>query len=214
MLHVVHLILRTSLLIIDAHRMNPESVRVRTYDEGAQLLKRCSLKDEAAFSRLYDLYSGLLYSVACRMLGASQEAEDAVQDSFLHAWERSGGFDPARGSARAWFVMLVRSRCLDRFRRRATRVRYETAAGEAAARRVDCAMRDGEWEEAGLRREVTDALDELPVLQRQVIEAALFENLSQQEIADKFLEPLGTVKTRMRHAARKLADRLGPVWNI
>lgn len=193
--------------------MKPESEPARVDDEGARLLQKCGLKDEAAFSRLYDLYAGLLYGVACRMLGVSQEAEDAVQETFLRVWERPDDFDPARGSARAWLVLLLRSRCLDRLRRRSTRARHEAAAEMETARRDDGVLRDGEWEEALLRRQVLEALAELPLVQRQVIEEALFENLSQREIAEKLLEPLGTVKTRMRLAARKLADRLGSVWN-
>lgn len=194
--------------------MNPERERLRTIvDEGAELLKRCAQNDEAAFSRLYDLYGGLAYSMACRMLGACDEAEDAVQDAFLQAWNHSRDFDPARGSSRSWLVLMVRSRCLDRLRRRATRNHYEIAAAYEGGRKVDDILSDASWDEARLRVAVAEALNELPVAQRQVLVESFFEGLSQSDIADKLGVPLGTVKTRMRLAASKLKDRLKPIWN-
>lgn len=193
--------------------MNPERERPRIQDEGAQLLKLCALRDEEAFSRLYDLYAGLLYGLACRMLGASQDAEDAVQDAFLQAWNQSRAFDSGKGSARAWLALLLRSRCLDRLRRRTTRNGYETAAAAESPTQEDGVMSALEWEQARLRGAVKEALDELPPLQRQVVEEAFYEGLSHGEIAAKTGEPLGTVKTRMRLAARKLTDRLKPFWD-
>lgn len=201
--------------------MNPDSRPARIPDgtdpaakEAAELLRRCADRDEEAFSRLYDLYGGLLYSVACKMLGPSQEAEDAVQDAFLQAWGSAANFDPAKGSARSWLVLLTRSRCLDRLRRRGTRARNEAAAAaEEPLAREDAALSAPEWEQARLGAAVRAAVDELPAEQRRAVEAAFFGGLSHSRIAAETGEPLGTVKTRLRLGARKLSDKLRPLWN-
>lgn len=203
----------SATLIRYSASMNPECDHARI-DEGAQLLRQSALGDQAAFSRLYDLYSGLLYSIACRMLGVSQDAEDAVQDAFVQAWKQARNFDADRGSARAWMVLLTRSRCLDRLRRRMVRNHHESAyvAEESLLIDIDRTLTNEEWEATNLRALVTKAMWELPANQRQVIEKAFFEALSHSEIAQQLDEPLGTIKTRMRLAAHKLAQRLRQVW--
>ena len=200
--------------------MNPEPQSARIsgdedpFAQGQDLLKRCAAKDEEAFSALYDLYGGLLYSVACRMLGPSQEAQDAVQDTFLQAWNKAGTFDASRGSARAWLVLRVRSRCLDRLRRRKTRSAHEAAAGaELPIAATDKTLTEPEWENARLGVAVREAIAELPEAQRRAVEAAFFEGLSHSQIAAATGEALGTVKTRLRLAARKLSEKLRPLWD-
>lgn len=196
--------------------MNPPSEPQRTHDdgawetEGAELLSRVArLRDESAFARLYDLCAPLLYGLACRMVGPGADAEDVLQEVMLQAWNRAAAFDPGKGSARVWLVVMTRSRCLDKLRRRGARRGHEVAGLDALAEPADGEESASEtMEQAEARTMVRKALAALPAEQRRTLEIAYFEGLSQSEIAERTGEPLGTVKTRMRLGMMKLMDLL------
>lgn len=196
--------------------MNPPSELQRKYDdgswerEGAELLSRVARqRDEAAFSRLYDLSAPLLYGLACRMVGPGVDAEDVLQEVMLQAWNRAAAFDPGKGTARVWLVVLTRSRCLDKLRRKGTRRDHEVAGLDDVAEPIDDEPSASEtMETAEVRTVVRTALAALPDEQRRTLEIAYFEGLSQSEIAARTGEPLGTVKTRMRLGMLKLMELL------
>jgi RNA polymerase sigma-70 factor (ECF subfamily) len=196
--------------------MNPPIKLQRKYDdgawesEGAELLSRIAgQRDEAAFSRLYDLSAPLLYGLACRMLGPGADAEDVLQEVMLQAWNRAAAFDPGKGTARVWLVVLARSRCLDKLRRRGTRRGHEVAGLDGVSEPADGEATASETlEQAEVRTAVRKALAALPEEQRRTLETAYFEGLSQSEIAARTGEPLGTVKTRMRLGMLKLMELL------
>lgn len=166
-------------------------------------------RDEAAFSRLYDLQSPLLFGLACRILGREEEAEEVLQDVMLKVWREADRHDAARGSVRAWLVMMTRSRCLDRLRRRSVRQRRESPLSEGVEYFPDDRlMTVEEMGRAETRVEVRQALNSLPEPQRRALEEAFFGGLSQTEIAAKTGDPLGTVKTRMRLGMQKLTEML------
>jgi RNA polymerase sigma-70 factor (ECF subfamily) len=172
-------------------------------------------RDEKDFSELYDRHAPLVFGLACRILGRNEEAEDLLQEVFMSIWERAASYDSSRGPVVAWISVMARSRCIDRLRRRSLR----------QGREISIYSPDGEGDallalpEPGVstldslgaaeqKAAVSRALDALPPLQRTVLDAAYFEGLTQQEIADKLGEPLGTVKTRMRLGLMKLAELL------
>lgn len=190
--------------------MNPRDTEARTHDrETADLVRRVGQGDEEAFSRLYDLYASLLFSLAWRMLGQQAEAEDALQEVMLQVWRKASSYDPAKASARTWLIILARSRCLDRLRRRGVVSRRELPlTQEAPDPPEDRVMAAGEMEQEELRLSVRRALESLPEPQRKALEAAYFDGLTQAEISASTGEPLGTVKTRMRLGMLKLAELL------
>jgi RNA polymerase sigma-70 factor (ECF subfamily) len=172
-------------------------------------------RDGAAFSRLYDRYAPLVYGTALRLLSNPAEAQDLLQDVFVYAWENASRFDARRGEAPAWLVTIARSRALDRLRRRAVRREADRpAAADDDAEDLLARLPDGEppllelLSDEERRREVLEALAALPAPQREALETAYFGGLTQQEVAEKLGEPLGTVKTRMRLGLMKLFERL------
>lgn len=160
--------------------------------------------DRTAIARLYDRHAPGMLALAQRIVGDRREAEDLLHDVLLEAWRGAGAFDPGRGTVRAWLLMRVRSRALDR--RRAAAVARAEPLEEATAR----ATSDHEGDRADHAR-VRRALAALPTEQRAVLELAYFEGLSSSEIAARLGTPIGTVKSRVAAAMAKLraclADR-------
>jgi RNA polymerase sigma-70 factor (ECF subfamily) len=169
--------------------------------------------DERALGLLYDRWEHTVRAMAVRMVTDSMEAEDVVEDVFWQAWRQAHRFDPARGGAGTWLLTIARSRALDRLRsmRRSQEETGLDALVETGSEQLASSSFDPHEEaERGERsRIVREAMQALPPEQRQSLELAYFEGLSQTEIAERTGLPLGTVKTRMRLAIQKLREQLG-----
>jgi RNA polymerase sigma-70 factor, ECF subfamily len=197
-----------------AGRMSPPGDRPPADEERNQeqvrLVAAMAQGDKAALAALYDQLAGPLYSLACRMLGDATEAQDLTQDIFLQLWRTAASYDPGRGSVFSWAVTLIRNRAIDRIRMRQRR--SELLA--TAAPDLQPAAPGGEADSAAtlwLREKsaaVRTALADLAPDQREAIELAYFGGLTQQEIAARLNEPLGTIKARIRRGLLKLRDRL------
>jgi RNA polymerase sigma-70 factor, ECF subfamily len=177
----------------------------------SELVRRMARGDKSACAELYDRFSRPLYSIALRVLSDPTEAEDVVQDVFLALWENASTFDTGRGSAFGWAVTLTRNRSIDRLRmrrRRATLLNESFAGdlpGGAGGTDPDSAGDLVFKEQSGA---VRAALATLPTEQLRALELAYFSGLTQQEIAARLSEPLGTIKARIRRGLLKLRDVL------
>jgi RNA polymerase sigma-70 factor, ECF subfamily len=171
----------------------------------AGLLGCVAAGDRAAFRRLYDLVAPRLFGVALRIVGERGLAADALQDAFIQVLNQSARFDPARGSAEAWLVSLVRYRALDIVRgRRREVLGFEPA--EAPLEEPDAlALLSADEEGAALRT----CLEALAAERRRLIELAFIDGFSQAELAARFRLPLGTVKSSIRRGLLKLRECLG-----
>jgi RNA polymerase sigma-70 factor (ECF subfamily) len=182
-----------------------------------ELVGRAARGDERAIGQLYDRYGGVLYAVAYRIVGQRADAEDVVLDAFAQAWRDASRFESGRGSVAGWLTTIARSRALDLVRARSRRDRITASA---AAERPADAPAMGEYrpdparalDHDERRRQVQQAMQTLSPPQRQAIELAYFEGLSQSEIAERLQEPLGTVKTRVRLGMQKLRECLRPFY--
>jgi RNA polymerase sigma-70 factor (ECF subfamily) len=160
-----------------------------------------------ALGALYDRYSNLVYGLALRVLSNSEEAEDVTQEIFLALWHKDT-YNPTRGSLSSFLVTMTRSRSIDRLRSRNTKLKFlqrwrriGITEGSVANPLEQVSMN----ERSQFLRE---ALARLPDLERQVLEIAYYEGLSQSEIAKRLNTPLGTVKTRTRQGLLKLRQHL------
>jgi RNA polymerase sigma-70 factor (ECF subfamily) len=178
-------------------------------DADGRAVHRMAAGDEGGLAELYDRHARLLYSLALRIVREPSDAEDVLQEVFSQAWQQAQRFDVARGTVVGWLVTVTRSRALDRLRRR--KARPESPDGEiAAAAIIDPSERiDLQLVAMEAVGRVRTALAELPDDQRVPLELAYYEGLSQSEIAATLATPLGTIKTRMREALRRLRNALG-----
>jgi RNA polymerase sigma factor (sigma-70 family) len=174
----------------------------------AALLHRVADRQPAALSELYDRFAPVLLPLARRILNSAADAEEVLQETFIHVWNQAARYDSARSSVSTWLVLLTRSRAIDRLRNRKVVERVHAAAhhGQAVSHTSPVAVEAVFIQER--RERVRQELAKLPVEQRQVLEMAFYEGLTQTEIAAKAGLPLGTVKTRTLLAMKKLRGAL------
>lgn len=161
----------------------------------ADLLSRAGLGDRDAFRRFYEATAGQMFALGIRLLGDRARAEDLLQDVYLRAWYRAADYSPRRGEPLAWLATMARNRAIDMgrsaFEKSVALDSVAEPADEAAA---------GEDGHGKLNR----CIGELDEGQRQSVFCAFFEGLSHGEIAGRFREPVGTVKTRIRRGLAAL----------
>jgi RNA polymerase sigma-70 factor (ECF subfamily) len=172
------------------------------------LVQRLQRRDPQALAELYDRYGRLAYALILRVVRDAAIAEDLVQETFLRVWNRVHGFDAEKGAVRPWLLAVARNRAIDYLRssggRESSSLDFEHTEHPALFGNME-----REVLASDSARRVKSAMAKLPTQQRQVIELAYFEGLSQSEMAERMGQPLGTVKTWVRTALRSLRDELG-----
>jgi RNA polymerase sigma-70 factor (ECF subfamily) len=168
-------------------------------DEG--LVAKLRHHDEGALRLLHVRYAALVFTVAARIVDASA-AEEIVQDVFLTIWRKADTFDPERGAFKSWILQIARRRALNELRRRRVRGRE---SDDALSEVADESATADEAQWASHRRAVLrKAIDALPAPQKQALSLAYFEDLTHEQVASVLQMPLGTAKTRIRLAMRRL----------
>ena len=172
------------------------------------LIARVASGDEIALGALYDATSRQVFGLGLRILGDRALAEEAVVDVFTQIWQKAARFDPSRGSALTWLLMMARSRAIDLRRSRTAPAEREVCI-ETLGHFADPSSGPEEQSEESQRAErVRRALGRLPQDQRDVIEAAFMLGLTHSEIAAALGKPLGTIKTRIRLGLAALRSAL------
>jgi RNA polymerase sigma-70 factor, ECF subfamily len=172
------------------------------------LIQQVAKQDRDAFSQLYDRFSTLVFTLAMRMLKARSDAEDLLQEVFVQVWRQAQNYSAERGSPEAWIINIARSRAIDKIRS-IRRMQKSFVLTDDPARAESPENVESSAAESETRLTMNSALANLPDPQRKVLELAYFDGLTQNEIADRLAEPLGTVKTRMRSGIQKLREILG-----
>ena len=172
------------------------------------LIQQVAKQDRDAFSQLYDRFSTLVFTLAMRMLKARSDAEDLLQEVFVQVWRQAENYSAERGSPEAWIINIARSRAIDKIRS-IRRMQKSFVLTDDPARAESPENVESSAAESETRLTMNSALANLPDPQRKVLELAYFDGLTQNEIADRLAEPLGTVKTRMRSGIQKLREILG-----
>jgi RNA polymerase sigma-70 factor (ECF subfamily) len=169
------------------------------------LISLVQAKDAEAFAVLYDRHGRVAYSLAHRMMGERQAAEDLVQDAFLKAWRGAGSYRAERGSVRTWLLSIVHNQGIDQLRSVASRRRTQQKVEATAPNSQPSEAFSESWRNVQ-REQVREALKTLPREQLKVLELAYFSGYTHVEIAELLGLPLGTVKGRMRLGLKKVKD--------
>jgi RNA polymerase sigma-70 factor (ECF subfamily) len=192
------------------HRATTGTGEAALRSELMRLIGAMATGDQAAFAQFYDITSRQIHAVTLRILQEPAVAEEVTMDVYMQVWRQAVRYDETRGSPWAWLMSIAHSLAVARLRA-LRRERRRIDAGEMAEEIEDAAPRpDDRTIESERARRIEAALALLLPQQRQILMLSYFSGYSHGEIADRLSMPLGTVKTHIRIALRRLREILLP----
>jgi len=178
-------------------------------DRDVELLRSISGGDRPAFSRFYDQYGGVLFSLAFRILNDQQEAEDVLREVFGQIRDQAAAYHPGLGQPFSWAVTLTRNKAVDYLHAYQNRAKLsEQVAGEMLVRIPGSPTANDSVRSRQSAELITTALAELPADQRQAIEITFFSGLAQPELAETLQASSAVIPARIRSGLRTLRERL------
>ena len=171
-----------------------------------QLMAGIQNRSEQALAALYRRHTPLVRTILGRVVNNDADVDDLLQEVFVEIWNRAERYEEAKGKALGWIVTMARRRAIDRVRRKQSYARAEERMRESTFS-SDQEMHPSAASEAmtGDTAEIfRRILTTLPSAQREAVQLAYYEGLSQREIAHRTGIPLGTIKTRLELAVRKV----------
>ena len=163
--------------------------------------------DDKALGEIYDRHGLMVYRLALKILGNSNDAEDLTQEVFVTFWQGANKYEPQRGALSTFLAVVARSRALNKLRQNKSRQNLVERYSQNVSHSVPATGLDTAHLE-NLANRMGAALAQIPVEQRQTLELAYYGGLSQSTIANQLDIPLGTVKTRSRQGLLKLKTLL------
>jgi RNA polymerase sigma-70 factor, ECF subfamily len=178
----------------------------------AEVIQRCRRGEVEPFSLLVERYQDRVYNLAFRLLGNADDALDASQDAFVSAYTALPRFDPARPFA-PWLFRILTNACWGLLRKRRPDLSFEAMEEREATPAAAVTAPDADPQERLLRsirdEEIQQAVLALPEPFRTVVLLRYMEEMSYEAIAAALDLPLGTVKTYLHRARRRLRMVLG-----
>ena len=161
--------------------------------------------NEKAFSYLYDNYSGALFGIIKNIVPDLELSNDVLQEAFINIWKNFKSYDPEKGRLFTWMLNIARNAAIDKLRSKGYR---ETKKNQPLIEDVNISADKGFVKPAlndfGLKK----LLNELKEEQRTLVELSFFQGYTHEEISKIIGIPLGTVKTRIRAALKKLRSMI------
>jgi RNA polymerase sigma-70 factor (ECF subfamily) len=185
--------------------MKPEGAEQSGLAEDAALIRGVAEGDHAAFERLLDKYRKPVFSVALRMLGRAEDAEDVTQETFIQAYRHAGTFE-GRSRVSTWLFQIAVNRALNVRRRARNSPIREMREGVEHASPVPPPEKPALEKE--FRGRLMDAVAKLPPDQAEAFMLREIEDLSYKEMADSIGAPIGTVMSRLSRARETLRVNL------
>lgn len=176
--------------------------------EEVELMAQVADGDERALEDIYNRYAGMLKALILRVVKDYGEAEEILQEVFIQAWRQADRYNSRRASVSTWLALIARSRSIDRVRTRKVVARTVANAQQEKGDEHQSPEGVADVLNQERREKLAEALEGLPVEQRTVLELAFYKGLTQREISEREIIPLGTVKTRTLLAMNKLRKAL------
>jgi RNA polymerase sigma-70 factor (ECF subfamily) len=176
--------------------------------EWVALVRGIARADQAALHALYARAHRIVFTLAVRITGSHESAEEVTLDVFHDVWRRAGAYDPVNGTVLGWIMNQARSRAIDRVRFDQRKKRHAPSShempddGEAMDPRELLELKQ---QGAAMRA----ALAVLSCDEREAIELAFLSDLTHAQVAERLGEPLGTIKTRIRSGLQKVRHVMG-----
>jgi RNA polymerase sigma-70 factor (ECF subfamily) len=161
-----------------------------------------------ALGELYDRYSRLVFSLALNLVGDHATAEEITLDVFTRVWEKAETYRSEQAKVSTWLTSIARYRSIDMLRRQSSRPeRRSVDWADVSPDAMPSFNSPEQATELALQQErVRAAVASLPPEQKEALALAYFHGYTHRQVAETLDLPLGTVKTRIRLAMRKLRD--------
>ncbi len=172
---------------------------IKKYSE-EELIYLLKARDQSAFAYLYDNYSAALFGIIYKMLENKELAEDVLQEAFLKIWNNFSNYDSVKGRLFTWMLNITRNLTIDTIRSKGYKKQAKIRNSENNVDKFSDNTNAASFDALGIRKHLTLLKNN----QKQIIDLAYFEGLTQDEISKQLDIPLGTVKTRMRTAILEL----------
>ncbi len=170
----------------------------------AACVARMAAGDQSALARIYDETVSRVHALAYRMLGSTPAAEEVVSDVYFQAWRTAATYDAGRSAVQTWLLVMCRSRALD-----ALRARHPQSPGiEGFDPPAEACDPQDLLESAERGSRLRECMEALAPVQRQLVALAFYRGYSHSEIATFAQLPLGSVKSHIRSALRKMRAAL------
>lgn len=180
-----------------------EQTQLNKEETAEHLMSRVKDRDDNALAELHRRHASLLRGIIGRIINNDGDVDDLIQEVFLHVWNCAKSYSEEKGRALGWIVTIARRRAIDRVRRKQAyfraeeRLRMEPAAEAYQHTREEV----NSHELSGIFKKF---LSQLPDAQREAMHLSYYCDLSHREIATRTGIPLGTIKTRLDLALRKI----------
>jgi RNA polymerase sigma-70 factor (ECF subfamily) len=175
-------------------------IAIKKYSE-EELISSLQMKDEHAFSYLYDNYSAALFGLIFKMVNDKELAQDILQEAFVKIWNNFSSYDNTKGRLFTWMLNLTRNLTIDTLRSKGYKKQSKIYSNENSVNNYsDKSITVEKYDAMGIRKQLTNLKND----QKQIIDLSYFGGFTQEEISKQLSIPLGTVKTRMRAAILEL----------
>ncbi len=169
------------------------------------ILERIVAGETNAVQDCMNKYSGLVWSLARRMIRDKEEAEDAVQEIFIEIWKNASKFDASIASETTFIAMIARRRLIDRVRK----ITRQPGIDSIDDMITEPANKANEILEMSIEaNQAAQAMTDLKPEQRKILQLSIVEGFSHSEIAEALKMPLGTVKTHARRGLIQVRESL------
>jgi len=174
----------------------------QTYNE-EELVLLLRKESREAFNYLYRQYSAVLFGVISKVVYDEQTAQDVLQDVFVKIWNNVSQYNPQKGRLYTWMINIARNAAIDKLRSKGEIMKGKIRTGEEIVNNLERGLKTEQSTDAiGLRKMVSGLKPEYET----IVHLAYFKGYTLDEISKTLDVPLGTVKTRMRHAIQQLRD--------
>ena len=173
--------------------------------EEVDLMQRIAARDQMALAEFYDRFGDLIYGMTLRVLQNQTLAEEAMPDTLMKVWNLAARWEPERSKLVSWLLTLARYTAIDRLRKEQRQSPW-TAIGLEDLLNLISQTRGVEqswWDD---RHQIEQLIQRLPPEQVEAIDLAFFRGMTHVEIADHLKQPLGTIKSRIRHGLMMLKE--------
>lgn len=176
-----------------------------------ELMNQVREADEAALAKLYSRHAPLLRTVVFRVVNNDSDTDDLLQEVFCEVWRQAAHYSEEKGKALGWLVTMARRRAIDRLRKKQA---YQRAEERLLA---ETEQDPAQTVHHGVEEDAADAdraeifkrvISTLPQAQQDALRYAFYQGMSQREIAASTGIPLGTIKTRLELAVRKVRSAI------